>query len=128
MSSIDSLSEIVLGNVKLPAEDEQHIMPFLRRIKQAYGIPLALVHDMGKGILKAVATVFPEVPDFICHFHFLRDIGKDFLGTEYDTIRKRLGKHGTAPLRHRQTLKSRSRPAPELIEVLRRPREVSATR
>ncbi|MES0385829.1 MAG: hypothetical protein ABUJ98_14740, partial [Hyphomicrobium sp.] len=80
MSSIDSLSEIVLGNVKLPAEDEQHIVPFLRRIKQAYGIPLALVHDMGKGILKAVATVFPEVPDFICHFHFLRDIGKDFLG------------------------------------------------
>jgi hypothetical protein len=40
MSSIDSLSEIVLGNVKLPAEDEQHIVPFLRRIKQAYGIPL----------------------------------------------------------------------------------------
>ena len=121
MSSIDSLSEIVLGNVKLPAEDEQHedeqhIVPFLRRIKQAYGIPLALVHDMGKGILKAVATVFPEVPDFICHFHFLRDIGKDFLGTEYDTIRKRLSKHGiSAKLRYRaQTAQSGSRPAPRV--------------
>lgn len=102
MSSIDSLSEIVLGNVKLPAEDEQHIVPFLRRIQEAYGIPLALVHDMGKGILKAVATVFPKVPDFICHFHFLRDIGKDFLGTEYDIIRKRLSKHGiSAKLRYR---------------------------
>ncbi len=76
MSSIDSLSEIVLGNVKLPAESEAHIVPFLERIKESYGIPLALVHDMGKGILAAVAKVFPGVPDFICHFHFLRDIGK----------------------------------------------------
>jgi hypothetical protein len=120
MSSIDSLSEIVLGNVKLPSEDEQHIVPFLRRIKQAYGIPLALVHDMGKGILKAVATVFPEVPDFICHFHFLRDIGKDFLGTEYDTIRKRLSKHGiSAKLRYRaKQLKADLDRRPELIKVL----------
>ena len=120
MSSIDSLSEIVLGNVKLPAEDEQHIVPFLRRIKEAYGIPLALVHDMGKGILKAVTTVFPEVPDFICHFHFLRDIGKDFLGTEYDIIRKRLSKHGiSAKLRYRaKQLKADLDRHPELIKVL----------
>ena len=122
MSSIDSLSEIVLGNVKLPAEDEQHIMPFLRRIQQDYGTPLALVHDMGKGILKAVATVFPEVPDFVCHFHFLRDIGKDFLGTEYDIIRKRLSKHGiSAKLRYRaKQLKADLDRHPELIEVLQR--------
>ncbi len=43
MSSIDSLSEIVLGNVKLPAEDEKHIAPFLRRIKQAYGLLFIIV-------------------------------------------------------------------------------------
>ena len=101
MSSLDSLSGIVLGNVKLPAEDEAHIVPFLERIKKQFGIPLALVHDMGKGILKAVATVFPKVPDFICHFHFLRDIGKDFLGSDYDIIRNRLKKHGiSAKLRY----------------------------
>jgi hypothetical protein len=120
MSLIDSLSEIVLGNIKLPAEDEQHIVPFLRRIKEAYGIPVAMVHDMGKGILKAVATVFPEVPDFICHFHFLRDIGKDFLDAEYDTIRKRLSKHGiSAKLRYRaKQLKADLDRHPELIKVL----------
>ncbi len=102
MSSIDSLSNIVLGNVKLPAEDEAHVVMFLERLKTAFGIPLALVHDMGKGILAAVAAVFPSVPDFICHFHFLRDIGKDFLGPEYETIRKRLSRHGiSATLRHR---------------------------
>jgi hypothetical protein len=120
MSSIDSLSEIVLGNVKLPAEDKQHIVPFLQGIKEAFGTPLALVHDMGKGILKAVATVFPGVPDFICHFHFLRDIGKDFLGPEYDTIRKRLTKHGIgAKLRRRaKQLKAEMERHPGLIEAL----------
>ena len=102
MSSLDALSDIVLGNVKLPAEDEAHIAPFLERLKQAFGVPLALVHDMGSGILKAVARVFPGVPDFICHFHFLRDIGKDYLGNEYDTIRARLSRHGiNATLRYR---------------------------
>ena len=120
MSSIDSLSQIVLGNVKLPAEDEQHIVPFLQRIKEAYGIPLALVHDMGKGILKAAAAVFPKVPDFICHFHFLRDIGKDYLGAEYDTIRKQLSKHGiTTKLRYRaKQLKADMDRCPGLIEAL----------
>ena len=120
MSSIDSLSEIVLGNVKLPAEEEKHIVPFLERIKKNFGLPLALVHDMGKGILKAVASVFPGIPDFICHFHFLRDIGRDFLGAEYDTIRKRLSKQGiSAKLRYRaKQLKSDMDRKPELIQAL----------
>jgi len=48
---------------------------------------------MGKGILSAVAKVFPDKPDFICHFHFLRDIGKDLMEDEYKQIRNRLKKH-----------------------------------
>jgi hypothetical protein len=122
MSSIDSLSDIVLGNVKLPAEDEANIVPFLERLKQTFGVPLALVHDMGKGILKAVARVFPGVADFICHFHFLRDIGKDFLGAEYDTIRKRLSHHGiSATLRYRaKQLKREMDAKPAIIAVLPR--------
>ena len=120
MSSIDSLSNIVLGNVKLPAEDEAHIVPFLKRLKAAFGVPLALVHDMGKGILAAVATVFPGVADFICHFHFLRDIGKDYLGPEYDTIRKRLSGHGiSASLRYRaKQLKREMDANPAMIAAL----------
>lgn len=102
MSSLDSLSEIVLGNVKLPSEEERQIVPFLQRLKETFGIPVALVHDMGTGILKAVAKVFPGVADFICHFHFLRDIGKDFLGGPYDLIRQRLRKHQiSSKLRYR---------------------------
>jgi hypothetical protein len=93
---MDGLLQIVLGTVKLTSEDADKIIPFLRRIKARFGIPLALVHDMGRGILKAVATVFPHVPDFICHFHFLRDAGNDLFGQEYDRIRRALRRHGVA--------------------------------
>jgi len=112
MSSLDSLSEIVLGNVKVPAESEEQIVPFLQRLKETFGTPLALVHDMGGGILKAVARVFPNVPDFICHFHFLRDIGNDLMGEDYDRIRQRLRKHEIhAKLRaHAKALKRRIQP------------------
>lgn len=120
MSSIDSLSDIVLGNVKLPAEDTVHIVPFLERIKKTYGIPLALVHDMGRGILKAIAIVFPKVPDFICHFHFLRDIGKDYLEADYDIIRKQLKKHAISGklLRRAKQLNAVMEQNPALIQAL----------
>ncbi len=120
MSGLDSISQIVLGNVKLPAEDEKHIVPFLEHMKKRFGIPVALVHDMGRGILKAVAKVFPNVPDFICHFHFLRDIGKDLLGDPYDIIRTRLRKHQISSKLHYRAkhLKETIDLSPELIDLL----------
>jgi hypothetical protein len=109
MSGLDSIMKIVLGK-------SDSIVPFLEDIKSLFGEPLALVHDMSKGIIKAVEKVFPDSLDFICHFHFLRDkavekvfpdsldfichfhflrdIGKDLLEAEYDNIRKSLTKHG----------------------------------
>lgn len=87
-SCIDAISNIVLGNRKMPTEDSQYIIPLLKNLKAAYGNPVALVHDMGRAILKAVLEVFPGVPDYICHFHFLRDLGKDLFEFEYRTIRR----------------------------------------
>lgn len=95
MTGFDAVMEIVLGNIKLPSEKAEGIVPFLRHIQECFGPPLALVHDMSKGILAAIAEVFPGVPDFICHFHFLRDLGKDLLELEYDRLRQRLQTHGT---------------------------------
>ena len=100
MTGIDSLSQFVLANVKIPTEHSDHIIPFLRTIEADYGIPLACVRDMGTGIGKAVAKVFPGVHDFICHFHFLRDIGKDYLEPAYAKLRKCLRSHGTSTRLH----------------------------
>ena len=93
MTGMDGLSKFVLANVKLPGEHADHIIPFLQKLKADYGPPAACVHDMGTGICKAVAEVFPGMPDFVCHFHFLRDIGKDFLEPAYGELRKRLRTH-----------------------------------
>ena len=87
-SCIDELSRIVLGNRKMLRSDSQPIIPLLEDMKAAYGAPIALVHDMGRAILKAVALVFPKVADFICHFHFLRDRGKDLFELEYRAIHR----------------------------------------
>jgi len=94
ISGIDSISDFVLGNAKIKSEHSDHVIPFLRRIKNQFGTPLAVVQDMGKGIMTAVETVFPKTKILICHFHFLRDIGKDLLEDNYDIIRKRLRHFG----------------------------------
>ena len=100
ISVLDGITEIVLDNEKLPSENAEQLIPFLQGIKQAYGVPLAVVSDMGKGIAAAAGSVFPHTPAFICHFHFLKTVGKSLLGGEQDIIRERLRKH-----RVRATLK-----------------------
>lgn len=99
---LDGLSELVLDTVKIASEKKEHLIPFFRDIKEKYGEPRALVHDMGKGIVNAVEEVFPGIPDFICHFHFLRDIGKDLLLDDYTALQKRLRKLKLRPTLRRQ--------------------------
>jgi hypothetical protein len=118
MSSLDSISEIVLGNVKVPSEKTQELIPFLEEIKRRYGVPLAAVHDMGAGILAAIQAVFPSIPDFICHFHFLRDLGQDLLAADYEAIRQRLRHHGITEKLQQQArrLKTALEAQPDLVE------------
>ena len=117
MSSLDSISEIVLGNVKVPSEKTEQIIPFLQELKARYGVPVAVVHDMGTGILAAVKEVFDGIPDFICHFHFLRDLGKDLLASDYDDLRRRLRKYGLTEklLQHARRLKTVLDEQPERV-------------
>jgi hypothetical protein len=93
MSGIDGLSRLVLANVKIPSENSEQIVPFLKKLKNDYGHPIACVHDMGTGICKSVSSVFPGSKDFICHFHFLRDAGKDLIEPAYRRLRSCLRKH-----------------------------------
>ncbi len=93
MTGMDGLKQIVLGNVKIPSEHADHIVPFLEQLQSNYGTPIACVHDMGTGLCKAVSLVFPGIRDFVCHFHFLRDAGKDLLEPSYGQLRKALKKH-----------------------------------
>lgn len=120
MSALDEISNIVLGNVKLPTEKADKIIPFFKRIKRTFGNPLAIVRDMGKGISSSIKEVFKNVLDFICHFHFLRDIGKDLFGKENDVIRNRLKHHGIQGLLRKEAvqLKKNIDKYPNVIQSL----------
>jgi hypothetical protein len=124
MTGLDSLSKFVLANVKLPSERAEYIIPFLKRLQRDYGEPIACVHDMGTGILKAVAAVFPKNRDYICHFHFLRDVGKDLIEPCYGKLRSCLRTHAAttrlnALVRQvRQQLEPRSLDARQLARMI----------
>lgn len=120
MTGLDGLSKIVLANVKIPTESSDHIIPFFQEIKTTYGSPKACVHDMGTGLCKAVAEVFPQIPDFICHFHFLRDIGKDYLEPAYRDLRNRLRGHAATSRLRKITREARQQlgeQCPQLQEL-----------
>lgn len=95
MSGLDEIVDIVLGNVKLPSEKAELIAPFLKDFKRNFGDPLAAVHDMSNAICSAIQEVFPGVPDYICHYHFLRDLGNDLFELENSLLRGKLREHGT---------------------------------
>jgi len=91
-TGMDEISGIILSSVKINSEKKEKIIPFLKDIQAKYGTPLAVVSDMGKGLIGAVEEVFPGVLFLICHFHFLRDLGKDLLNDKYRDLRNRLTK------------------------------------
>ncbi len=92
ISVLDGITEIVLDNIKLTSENAEDLIPFLQHIRYCYGEPIALVSDMGKGITGAIATVFPDIPAFICHFHFLKSVGKGLMEQDQVIIRSKLRK------------------------------------
>ncbi len=99
---LDGISELVLDSIKIPSERKELLVPFFQRIKAQYGDPAALVHDMGAGILMAVEEVFSGCPDFICHFHFLRDVGKDVLLQDYQRLITHLRAHNVRAILRRK--------------------------
>jgi hypothetical protein len=94
MTGLDGVSKIVLHNVKINSESADNIIPFLKNIKSDFGNPLRLMHDMSPGIINAIKEIFPNIPDNICHYHFLKNIGINLFEKENDEIRKILKSFG----------------------------------
>lgn len=77
---MDRLSETVLLSEKISSENAEEVKRQLERLKQNLGTPLAIMRDMSESMGNPVGEVFPDAPDRICQFHFLRDIGRELLG------------------------------------------------
>ena len=66
----------ILNAAKISSENEAEISQLLQRCVRAFGKPLACVRDLSSNIEKAHKKVIPDVPDLICHYHFLENVGE----------------------------------------------------
>lgn len=64
-----------LAGCKMATEDTAQIQGLLRRCVEWFGLPLALVRDLSPQIEAAHQQVMAGVPDLICHYHFLENVG-----------------------------------------------------
>jgi hypothetical protein len=85
---MDSLSGQVLESRKISSENHDEIRNMLRDVRRDWGLPLAIVHDLRRSLLTATGEVFPQVPQFVCHYHLAADVGKDILGAHEDRLRR----------------------------------------
>lgn len=93
LTGIDELTGLVLLNVKLCTETADDVADFLRQIVARYGRPLAVACDMAAAIRSALHQVLDGVPVYICHFHFLRDLGNDLFKDDYRKFANLLDSH-----------------------------------
>lgn len=78
----DTVSGIVLHAARMPTENERDIRSAVEFTVSGLGTPLATLSDLSPKILKALEVLpgSPVVRRFICHYHFLENVGKALLG------------------------------------------------
>ena len=85
---LDSLSGQVLESCKIASENVVEVAQVLKDVRRNWGVPLAIVHDLRNTLITAAEEVFPDAPQFVCHYHLAADVGKDILAENVDRLRK----------------------------------------
>lgn len=82
----------VLGAWKIPTERSETILPHLQETVQCFGMPVAIMRDLGAAMSDATQLLVQQqqstAPVLACHQHFLSDIGKDLLSCGHDGLRE----------------------------------------
>ncbi len=74
----------------MPSESREYIIPFLESIRKKYGKPLAVVRDMSEEIKFSVSDVFLGIPQQVCHYHFVRNLGDLTFKQLYQEFRRKI--------------------------------------
>jgi len=93
----EDFNNIVIDADLIPTEATEHINPLLSEFKEAYGSPLVVVRDMGKGLAQSATTIFPGSPQQICQIHFIRDLEKDMVTKYHKNVKSAIVKHKLTP-------------------------------
>jgi hypothetical protein len=88
----------VLGSWKIPSENAEIILARLRTVRDLFGTPCGMMRDLGKAMIRAclafVEGLAAPIPIWGCHFHLVRDVGKDLLAGSYDQLRTLVRENG----------------------------------
>jgi len=99
----DGLTNITMDAVIMPSESSEYVTPFLEGIKDVFGIPVAILRDMGIAIKGSATAVFPGILQLICHYHFTKALGKDVFSS-YQELRDSMVSTEALALISRMTL------------------------
>lgn len=91
-TAIDEISGIVLLTSRMPTENVNDIKAFLEKCRKLFGVPLATMRDLSQNISLARNEVFDGVPDFICQYHFLENVGQSLFKKTHQELTKLLRK------------------------------------
>ena len=134
-AAIDGRSALVLVSGKMPTENKEDIAGIIRRCVKLFGQPISVMRDLSNSIDLAVKAELSDsgVASFLCHYHFLENVGTRLCEKLHGNLTKRLRK-----LKVRAALKSvrrelvkTSRTAARLseqqiVEVLEDPKQIIA--
>ena len=83
----------VLHAVRIASENAGELRPAVERTLAAFGDPLAVMRDLGAAGAQAVAACRRRnIPDLLCHFHFLAAVGHKLLDGHYSLLRSRISR------------------------------------
>ena len=85
-------TSITLFAESMISEKEEYITPIFQKFRANFGNPIAIVRDMGSAIIKSCNKEFPDVPQQICHYHFIRALGMRIFNDIYTEFRSAISK------------------------------------
>lgn len=81
----------VLHATKIATENAEELRPAIDKTLSFFGDPIAVVRDLGSAGAKSVDPLRQKnIPDLVCHYHFLGAIGKKLFDADYSSLRKLL--------------------------------------
>ena len=93
-TATDEISGFVLLTTRMPTENVKDIKEFIEKCRSFFGVPLATMRDLSTHIFMARDEVFDKVkvPDLICQYHFLENVGEALFKKSHQELFQRLRK------------------------------------
>ncbi len=103
----------------IPSESTKYVTGFLEQYKETFSSPLVVVRDMSQILERCVTEVFPDIPQQICHFHFVKNLGTEVLRDIYFNLRRKVINTRMVPtlVKHKKVLRREGRTKVETAEL-----------